>query len=82
MPKQKRGFHHRGRNISYRRIARTVWRGLDLGPGGFPGGVEGVGPPRVRGRTPAPRIRKFSIFLLKIDHSETSEFMILGSLHR
>ena len=45
-------------------------------------GVEGAGtaPAGCGGRAPA--FRKFSIFLLKIDHSETSEFMILGSLHR
>ena len=56
------------------------------GPGVTPAGVtlagvKGAGPRwGVRGQS--PRIRKFSIFLLKIDHSETSEFMILGSLHR
>ena len=35
-------------------------------------GVEGAGPPA----------RKIFDILLKVDHSETSEFMILGSLHR
>ena len=49
--------------------------GSTWGSGASPGGVEGEGP--LRGR-----LRKFSTFLLKIDHSETSEFMILGSLHR
>ena len=47
------------------------------GPGG-----GGVSPGRGRGGGPPAGFRKFSIFLLKIDHSETSEFMILGSLHR
>ena len=48
--------------------------GVRLGVRGFPpAGVEG------RGWGAEPRLRKFSIFLLKIDHSETSEFMILGS---
>ena len=42
------------------------------GSWGFPGGGRG-------GRAPPEcGVRKFSILLLKIDHSETSEFMILG----
>ena len=54
---------------SPRRVARTVWRGVRSGgPGCPPVGVE--------------RSENFRYFLLKIDHSETSEFMILGSLHR
>ena len=73
---------HRGMastDCTFRRVARTVWRGVGLGgPAASPGG--GQGPPA--GLQGQPRLRKFSIFLLKIDHSETSEFMILGSLHR
>ena len=64
----------------YRRVARTVWRGIRLGVRGCPPGGGGRAPRGVRGQSPG--FRKFSIFLLKIDHSETSEFMILGSLHR
>ena len=53
--------------------SRTIWRGFDLEVRGYP---------MAQARGQSPLLRKCLIFLLKIDHSETSEFMILGSLRR